>query len=185
MTSHITKCTSSKINPTSPVKRMVRTFLKWTHRRWPYPAIPVEVFRNRIFTGRPPFSLWPNRSIGPNMYFCNISNCTTSYNFNCLTQAIFTCTLIPHLGHHTHLLGCLTHQSRLMDRPCQWLLTIHMFFHLHCFQCCNRMSVIWGANRHNIDLVSELLKHFSKIIELSCVRKLSRLFVEGSSINVT
>ena len=185
MTSHITKGTSPKINPPAPVERVVRSFFKWTHRCWSYPTIPVQVFWNWIFASRPTSTLWPDRSIGPNVHLCNISNRTTLNNFNCLAQAILARALITHLCDNAHLLGCLSHQSSFMNGPCQRLLAIHMFLHLHCLECRNRMSVIRGADRHNIDLISELLKHFSKIIELAGVWKLSRLFIEGSSVDVT
>ena len=172
MTRHVTKSSSSKVNPSSPVERVINTLFKRTHWCWTYPSIPVQVFWNWIFASRPTSTLWPDRSIGPNVHLCNISNRTTPNNFNCLAQAILARALITHLCDNAHLLGCLSHQSSFMNGPCQRLLAIHMFLHLHCLECRNSVSVVRCTDCYDIYLISKFLKHFTEIIKLSCVGKL-------------
>ena len=182
---HVAECPCSKIDPTPPVERVIDPLLVRPHGCGPYPGIPVQPFWNWVFAFGSTLPLGPDGTVRPDMNLCDISDCSTTDNLNCLTQAIFTCPLIAHLGHHAHLFSGLTHEPSFMNRPGQWLLAIDMLFHPHRLQCCHRMGMVRRADGDDVHLVSKSLKHLPKVCVLGSVRKLSCFLINSCLLDIT
>ena len=100
MASHITKGAGAEIPPATPSKRMITRSIR-AHLGRPDEFIPMNMFRAFMGTGWSGGnfrSLWPNRPVGPNMNFFNLTDNACTNDFYCFAETVFSGTLITHLG---------------------------------------------------------------------------------------
>src|SRR4051794_40495891 len=105
MATHISQCASSEVVPRPPVEGMIGSSVKRTRRSGTEPAIPIEVWRQRIRRLRAANALRPDWPIAPNIYLRNRANDPGLNHLDSPAKAIVRAALIPHLGHEAALFG--------------------------------------------------------------------------------
>src|SRR5450432_158538 len=99
MTTHITQSACSKSPETTPAERNILLVIGFL-LSGPQPEIPPEFCRYRIGAFRCSKSLGPNRTVGPDLDICCISDDSGTIPLLHGPHAISGGTLIPHLGNH-------------------------------------------------------------------------------------
>src|SRR5690606_31129603 len=87
VTRHVTERSCSVIPPATPVKGNDLLNVVFI-RRSAQPQIPIEFFGHLSFLAGPRNSLWPYRTVGPNVHRVNVTNDAGFIPFAQLTDAI-------------------------------------------------------------------------------------------------
>src|SRR5262249_19715564 len=163
MAGHVAQGPGAKIEPTSPVERMINFLLVWAHRCRSQPQIPFEVRRHGVLPWRPANTLRPNWAVAPHIDLPTRTDEPSLNHFHRAAKTVFRAALIAHLCHRLVLPGQLPQMPGFKDRLRQWLLTINMFVQLEGSRSYNRMQVVGRRNHDRVDVFLLLFQHFAPV----------------------
>ena len=180
---HVAEGSGAKVQPASPLERRVDRVVG-SIRSWSEEEIPVQSLWNFFHVFRATFSLWPDRSVGPDMNFLNFTKHTSSDDFDSFTKSVVGRSLVAHLSRDAFFVGHVAHQLGFVDRPGQRLLSEAVFAHAHGQKARGSVAVIRSRNRDGINLVAHLGEHFPVVDKLLGVGISSSCFLESFLIDI-
>ena len=119
------------------------------------------------------------------MQFRDGSDRTRANHFDSFTQSVFSGALITHLSNHTRFRSNFSHDTSFADGPGQRLLNIDMFLGLHRLDRGCSMSMVRGADAHDVNFVAELIQHLTEVGELFGLGEFFRLLGQCTLIDIT
>ena len=151
MSTHIPHDPRTKIQPATPVKRMISTRYVRSVGCGSQPEIPSQRVRDRCFTLRPTDTLRPDGPIGPAVHFADLTQCPGSYPLIDQASPFTRMPLIAHLGNDVICLSGPGQHATFIHGMAERLLHINMFSQAHRVHRYGRVHVVRRTDQDRIN----------------------------------